>query len=82
MSIAECFRRAAMAHRLSVAAVQEGLEMPTPHDDSPLTVEQQVRDGSWIPTPTPRQILVASIRVRSQIAAMAATDTIEHDRIA
>jgi hypothetical protein len=56
--------------------------MPVPHDDSPATVEQQLRDGSWIPTPTPRQALIASIRVRSQIAAMAAAEAAEHDRIA
>jgi hypothetical protein len=55
--------------------------MPTP-DDSVGAVERQLREGSWVPTPTPRQVLVASVRVRNRIAGAIATGAAESNRIA
>ena len=56
--------------------------MPVPHRDATTTVEHQLRNGSWIPTPTPRQVLVASIRVRNRIEAMLAAETADQDKTA
>ena len=45
--------------------------------DSVGAVERQLREGSWVPTPTPRQVMVASVRVRSRIAEALTADTAE-----
>jgi hypothetical protein len=45
--------------------------------DSVGSVERQLRDGSWVPTPTQKQVLAASVRVRNRIAEALTADNAE-----